>query len=280
MRHRSNNTRSHRPLHGFTLVELLVVIAIIAVLVSILLPALAKAKDQARLIMCLSNVRQVGTGCIAYTLENDGYFPRNVVEDTDWGPCVYYAPGFKDFNLMDDVYPYVADLNIFVDPVVSEAQTRSVTEWLDEGDWPSVFLFYWNWWYLGGECEEGGVRVSVKRMAEASAGRPLFMDHGIDATVIQGAWRGEVRTQHVKRNRTLFPDDWARMAGAYYGPAYVTYSVPSREEVVGVNATYSDGSALFVRANELIQETIWGDFYPPIQGIVPGTTTSYDWFIR
>ncbi len=266
---------------GFTLIELLVVISIIAVLLSILMPALNKAKDKVKQVTCMSNVRQIGIAIIAYAVANDGYFPRNVCEGEYWGPCVYYAPGYVDFNLMEDLYPYLQNLKVFVDPAVGEAQRRPVERWLDPDPWPDVYLFYWNWWYLGGEYREGGpdgIRISVKKMEDATSGSPLFMDHGIDAT-ITGGWMGEIRTQHVKRNRTLYPDRWPGMAAAYYGPAYVTYSVPSPQDVEGINATYADGSTVFVPANELIQETNWGDIYPPIRGISPGTTTSFDWFI-
>jgi len=59
---------------GFTLIELLVVIAIIALLMSILMPALKRAREQAKSVICQSNLHQWGTIFMMYTDDNDGQF--------------------------------------------------------------------------------------------------------------------------------------------------------------------------------------------------------------
>jgi prepilin-type N-terminal cleavage/methylation domain-containing protein len=71
-----SSTSRRRSLNGFTLIELLVVIAIIALLLSVLVPALQKAKFIARVTICKSNVKQWGLMANLYANDHDSKFPR------------------------------------------------------------------------------------------------------------------------------------------------------------------------------------------------------------
>src|SRR5205823_5745197 len=78
---------SQEPPRAFTLVELLVVIGIIALLISILMPALSAAKERANRIKCGSNLRQIGQGLLLYANDNRGIYPRTTANSLGSFTC-------------------------------------------------------------------------------------------------------------------------------------------------------------------------------------------------
>jgi prepilin-type N-terminal cleavage/methylation domain-containing protein len=84
---------------GFTLIELLVVIAIIAILASMLLPALARAKEKAKQTRCTSNEKQIALGYLLYVDDNQNWLPvAGQTDPTGVAPCRWFT----------EISPYIA----------------------------------------------------------------------------------------------------------------------------------------------------------------------------
>jgi prepilin-type N-terminal cleavage/methylation domain-containing protein len=111
---------------AFTLIELLVVISIIAVLASLMLPTLARAKEKSKTTVCLNNLHQIGLCLAMYNDENSYRFPEAQVRDGDTMKMVEYTLGGREakpsFAAMAPsakvrpLYPFVKESEIFKCP--------------------------------------------------------------------------------------------------------------------------------------------------------------------
>jgi len=183
-----------RALKGFTLIELLVVVSIIALLVSILVPALSSAREQAKRAVCLSNLRQVGIAAELYLIDNDyrfyeylqggmvspaaaefgqGGIPANVnvqdlppddpqyiqyINTRDWRPLNEYVETY-------DIWKCPSDKGKIPHPTYNPAGSNTAT--IDPPSWkrPSRGASYmFNWWGVA-ETLKGGMVNSNPNIA-------------------------------------------------------------------------------------------------------------------
>lgn len=117
---------------GFTLVELLVVIGIIALLISILLPALNRARREAKRIQCLSNLRQLGMGFTMYANQYKGSLVPSIYwkgtginqsNDDSWAIVLVATQCLPDPHINANSGPYAS--GIFVCPEVAEMMSTT-----------------------------------------------------------------------------------------------------------------------------------------------------------
>ena len=137
---------------GFTLVELLVVIGIIALLISILLPALSKARENANRVKCASNLRQIVQAMVMYSNEQKGYLPFPSWNDSakyskyDW---LYWQSNRAIEDSAIAPYLTITKSNQAVLRCPSDQfDTRPKAFTTPPG--PFNFSYTMNWWICGG----------------------------------------------------------------------------------------------------------------------------------
>ena len=223
------HTRSHLPIHGFTLVELLVVISIIALLLAILMPSLSKAREQARRVVCLSNLKQLGLAMEMYLEDNRELYPPY---DENYGGT--------------DAWLRVLQKNYLGNKDVSRAwqcQSARVGYWWWYGLEPEPdqrLCNPWPWWYVNPRSTCSGVAATYGLNAFIS---PSYYDSG-----------------YIKRTEIVSPTRVFTLVGAHASFTIATksqihdgdyFGVQAYEHYTGTTFLFADQHAEFLHDKDI-----------------------------
>lgn len=126
----TTKSRNGKAYQGFTLIELLVVIAIIAMLLAIVVPSLARAKEAAKNLICKSNLKSLGAASLAYLGDNDGKFTGsmwNIYKEgvISTGSCQWHTKSLSPWNTPANAGPlwgYINDPKVLLCPTFVSIQ--------------------------------------------------------------------------------------------------------------------------------------------------------------
>ena len=236
---------------GFTLIELLVVVAIIALLISILLPALSEAKKRAQETMCASNIRQMGLGLRHYLDDNNGFYPGDHLEVPS-GSLIAWAPRIRKY--MDsavDVF-WCPSTDVGVRWQKRQGGRRSPhSRFLgyEPGEAPMTGSEFFSYGYNG-----WGVRVftSLRRRQQH-----LGLGGHVGGSLLEPR-DGNIEIQESKIKR---PEEMIAIADTFMNANWDTWltpepgypeSNPSRRHRGGTEVLFTDGHAVNMHYEELM----------------------------
>ena len=236
-----------RYLRGFTLIELLVVISIIALLLSILMPALSKVRVQARQAVCVSNCRQWSLATVNYAVDNEDKFPLRYYEgsgDPGFSSLPYYYVDYGGGKVVDllgnFVEPYLGEHKYTVCP----GDKDGLPDWETQKEEyaaalrPAVEGHYGI--FVGYDLLPGGVQWgNVHYRGEKP---PLTLSGATGSMATVGC---------IVRN--LYGEPWSW----WYKHPYRPYGVPNPEKPKGQPSAFVDGSASFFPFEKMMVHTNW-----------------------
>ncbi len=239
---------------AFTLVELLVVVAIIALLVSILLPALGEAREQAKKVVCLSNSHQWAIGTQVYCNDNKDNFPARFNasgERTHNGLLYYYVNESPTAN-NDPKQPRMNLLDIFVEPYLVDykvtfcpANTTAPQTWDEQKEY---WLSQNNREYVLGDY---GLFVGYDVVLDyvAWGPGPDFTPNPADSKrAFVPPFKSSTAPTRMAVAGCYVKNDWGTGDGWYY---YHKYNKTGTIEPEGAPAARNDGSASFTALDDM-----------------------------